>query len=148
MAATSLLPTARTCDKPWQQSDKRAFLNTVGTATLVCPMTTQVSLEQLKVMLVDKLNLKSVTVDQIADDNALFGPEGLGLDSVDALELVLAIESEFGIQIQDEEVGRDAFVSVQVLGAFINARLADGSQSPDNQSPDNQAPDSTASSPA
>jgi len=89
-------------------------------------MTNQVSLKDLKVMLVDKLNLKTVTADQIADDNALFGPEGLGLDSVDALELVLAIESEYGIQVQDEEVGREAFVSVQVLGAFINARLVDG----------------------
>jgi len=89
-------------------------------------MTNQVSLQDLKVMLVDKLNLKTVTADQITDDNALFGPEGLGLDSVDALELVLAIESEYGIQIQDEEVGREAFVSVQVLCAFINARLAEG----------------------
>jgi len=89
-------------------------------------MSTQVSLDQLKVMLVDKLNLKSVTADQIADDNALFGPDGLGLDSVDALELVLAIESEYGIQIEDEEVGREAFINVQVLAAFINARLAEG----------------------
>lgn len=87
-------------------------------------MTNQVSVAQLKVMLVDKLNLKSVTPDTIADDNALFGPEGLGLDSVDALELVLAIESEYGIQIQDEEVGREAFASVDVLCAFINERLA------------------------
>ncbi|MFT4839618.1 MAG: acyl carrier protein [Planctomycetota bacterium] len=87
-------------------------------------MTKQVSVEQLKVMLVDKLNLKSVSADQITDDHALFGPDGLGLDSVDALELVLAIESEYGIQINDEEVGREAFASVQVLCAFINARLA------------------------
>ena len=86
-------------------------------------MTNQVSVEQLKLMLVDKLNLKSVTADQINDDNALFGPDGLGLDSVDALELVLAIESEYGIQINDEEVGREAFTSVQVLCAFINERL-------------------------
>ncbi len=86
-------------------------------------MTNQVSVAQLKAMLIDKLNLKSVTTDQITDDHLLFGPEGLGLDSVDALELVLAIESEYGIQIQDEEVGREAFGSVQVLCAFINERL-------------------------
>ena len=89
-------------------------------------MTNPVTLQQLKVMLVDKLNLKSVTADQITDDHALFGPDGLGLDSVDALELVLAIESEYGIQVQDEEVGREAFVSVQVLAAFINERIAAG----------------------
>lgn len=93
-------------------------------------MTNQVSVEQLKVMLVDKLNLKSVSADQINDDNALFGPDGLGLDSVDALELVLAIESEYGIQINDEEVGREAFVSVQVLCAFINERLSAGDSDP------------------
>ena len=87
-------------------------------------MTNQVSVDQLKVMLVDKLNLKSVSAEQITDEHALFGPEGLGLDSVDALELVLAIESEYGIQIQDEEVGREAFHSVQVLCNFINERLA------------------------
>ncbi|MFK7739601.1 MAG: phosphopantetheine-binding protein [Planctomycetota bacterium] len=89
-------------------------------------MANQVSLQQLKEMLVDKLNLKSVAADQITDEHALFGPEGLGLDSVDALELVLAIESEYGIQIQDEEVGREAFSSVHVLCAFINQRLAGG----------------------
>ena len=92
-------------------------------ARLSVRMTNQVSVAQLKAMLVDKLNLKSVTTDQITDDHLLFGPEGLGLDSVDALELVLAIESEYGIQIQDEEVGREAFGSVQVLCAFINERL-------------------------
>jgi acyl carrier protein len=86
-------------------------------------MTTRVSVDQLKVMLVEKLNLKAVTADQITDDNALFGPDGLGLDSVDALELVLAIESEYGIQIEDAEVGKEAFASVQVLCDFVNARL-------------------------
>ncbi|MCB9879728.1 MAG: acyl carrier protein [Planctomycetes bacterium] len=91
-------------------------------------MTNQVALDQLKVMLVAKLNLKAITADQITDDHALFGPEGLGLDSVDALELVLAIESEYGIQIQDEEVGREAFASVRVLCDFLNQRLAAGNQ--------------------
>lgn len=93
-------------------------------------MTNQVSVEQLKLMLVDKLNLKSITAGQINDDNALFGPDGLGLDSVDALELVLAIESEYGIQINDEEVGREAFTSVQVLCAFINERLSASDSNP------------------
>lgn len=89
-------------------------------------MTMQITVDQLKVMLVDKLNLKAVKAEQITDDHALFGPDGLGLDSVDALELVLAIESEYGIQIQDEEVGREAFASVRVLCDFINVRLSGG----------------------
>lgn len=87
-------------------------------------MTKQITVDQLKTMLVDKLNLKGVTPASIADDQPLFGPEGLGLDSVDALELVLAIESEYGIQIQDAEVGKEAFASARVLCGFVNARLA------------------------
>jgi acyl carrier protein len=85
-------------------------------------MTTQVSVQQLKAMLVQRLNLKGVTADSFADDAPLFGPQGLGLDSVDALELVLAIESEYGIQIQDAEVGREAFASAKVLCEFVNSR--------------------------
>jgi acyl carrier protein len=85
-------------------------------------MTMQVSVGQLKAMIVQKLNLKGVTAEALGDDDPLFG-QGLGLDSVDALELVLAIESEYGIQIQDAEVGKEAFASARVLCQFINARL-------------------------
>jgi acyl carrier protein len=85
-------------------------------------MTTQVTTSQLKTMIVQKLNLKGVNADALGDDEPLFGT-GLGLDSVDALELVLAIESEYGIQIQDAEVGKEAFASARVLCDFINARL-------------------------
>ena len=86
-------------------------------------MTMQVSVGQLKAMIVTKLNLKGVTADSYGDDDPLFGPNGLGLDSVDALELVLAIESEYDIQIQDAEVGKEAFASARVLCNFVNARL-------------------------
>lgn len=85
---------------------------------------TSVTVPQLKAMIVTRLNLKSVTADTIADDQPLFGPDGIGLDSVDALELVLALESEYGIQIQDQEVGREAFASARVLCEFVNNRLA------------------------
>jgi acyl carrier protein len=83
-------------------------------------MTTQVSVADLKAMIVRRLNLKAVTPESFADDGPLFGPQGIGLDSVDALELVLAIESEY--QIQDAEVGKEAFASARVLCDFINAR--------------------------
>ncbi len=86
-------------------------------------MTMQVTTGQLKAMIVQKLNLKGVTAESLGDDDPLFG-SGLGLDSVDALELVLAIESEYGLMIQDAEVGREAFASARILCAFINARLA------------------------
>ncbi|MBL8756274.1 MAG: acyl carrier protein [Planctomycetes bacterium] len=85
-------------------------------------MTTLVTVAGLKAMIVQKLNLKAVTAESFADDAPLFGPNGIGLDSVDALELVLAIESEYGIQIQDAEVGKEAFASAKVLCDFVNAR--------------------------
>jgi acyl carrier protein len=85
-------------------------------------MTTLVTVAALKAMIVQKLNLKSVTADSFADDAPMFGPNGIGLDSVDALELVLAIESEYGIQIQDAEVGKEAFASARALCDFVNAR--------------------------
>ncbi|MBL8730216.1 MAG: acyl carrier protein [Planctomycetes bacterium] len=93
-------------------------------------MTTQVTVGQLKAMIVQKLNLKGVTAEALGDDDPLFGA-GLGLDSVDALELVLAIESEYGIQIQDAEVGKEAFASARVLCDFVNARLADNGATAD-----------------
>lgn len=85
-------------------------------------MATPVTIAALKAMIVQKLNLKGVNADSFADDAPLFGPQGIGLDSVDALELVLAIETEYGIQIQDAEVGKEAFASARALCEFVNAR--------------------------
>lgn len=72
----------------------------------------------------DALHLEGIVPSEIADEAPLFG-EGLGLDSVDALELVVALEKEFRIQIRSHEVGKEAFVSVGTLAAFIEGRLAD-----------------------
>ena len=77
---------------------------------------------RIKHLLVDALHLEGLVPSEIADDAPLFG-EGLGLDSVDALELVVALEKEFGIRIQSHEVGREAFTSVTALAAFIEGRL-------------------------
>lgn len=62
----------------------------------------------------------------IQDAAPLFGDarEGLGLDSIDALELVLGVEKEFGIKVQDEEVGVKAFASVDALCDFIRSKAA------------------------
>ena len=78
---------------------------------------------KIKHLLVDALRLEGIVPSQIADDAPLFG-EGLGLDSVDALELVVALEKEFRIRIQNHEVGKEAFASVGALAAFIEGRLA------------------------
>jgi acyl carrier protein len=78
---------------------------------------------RIKSLIVNALHMERVPPAKIVDDAPLFG-EGLGLDSVDALELVVALEKEFGIRIQNHEVGREAFASVSALAAFIDARLA------------------------
>jgi acyl carrier protein len=74
--------------------------------------------EQLKKLIIDSLGLEDVTPDDIKNDDPLFG-NGLGLDSIDALELVVALEKEFGIVIADEEVGKKIFVSIDTLADFV-----------------------------
>jgi acyl carrier protein len=76
---------------------------------------------ELKKLLVDALKLDDVTPDQIEDAAPLFG-EGLGLDSIDALELAVAIERRFKVSIPDEEVGKQAFKSIDALAAYVSAR--------------------------
>jgi len=71
----------------------------------------------LKNMIVERLKLQ-VSPDEIDDSAPLFG-EGLGLDSIDALELVVGLEQEFGVQVPDEAVGREAFASIDALCEFV-----------------------------
>lgn len=77
--------------------------------------------KDLKEMLVRDLKLQDVDPEGIADDDPLF-EEGLGLDSLDAVELVVLINKHYGIQIQDMEEGRIAFASINALAAFITER--------------------------
>jgi acyl carrier protein len=79
--------------------------------------------EKLKQILIADLNLEELTPEDIADDAPLFG-EGLGLDSLDAVELVVIIQKHFGIEIKDMEEGRGAFQSIEALAAYIDGRLA------------------------
>ena len=72
----------------------------------------------LKKMIIDTLRLEEITAEEIKDDAPLF-KEGLGLDSIDALELVVAIENIFNVIIEDEDVGKKAFASVNTLARFI-----------------------------
>lgn len=77
----------------------------------------------LKRLIVQSLNLDGLKPDTIGDDTPLFG-QGLGLDSVDALELVVAIEKEYGVSIQSHEVDKTAFACVASLGEFVARILA------------------------
>ena len=74
--------------------------------------------KELKGLIVEKLHLEEVTPDGIKDDEPLFG-EGLGLDSVDALELAMHVEQKYKIKISDEALAKEAFASVGALAAFI-----------------------------
>ena len=76
---------------------------------------------RIKRLIVESLNLEGMRPEMIADEAPLFG-EGLGLDSVDALELVVALEKEFGIRIKSQEIGREVFSSVSTLSHFIEGR--------------------------
>ncbi len=73
---------------------------------------------QIKQMLVENLMLK-VSATEIGDDQPLFGPNSLGLDSVDALQLVVALEKNFGLKLSDTEVARKTMQDVNTLATAI-----------------------------
>jgi len=77
--------------------------------------------EQIKRLLVERLKLE-IEPQSIGDEQPLFADEGLGLDSIDALELVLGVEQELGVRIEDEEMGSQALVSVSALADFVLER--------------------------
>jgi acyl carrier protein len=73
---------------------------------------------QLKSLIIESLNLQDVKAQDIKDSEPLF-VEGLGLDSIDALELSVAIEKKYKIKLDDEKKVRAAFASINTLAAFI-----------------------------
>jgi acyl carrier protein len=77
--------------------------------------------ETLRKQIIEALNLEEVASEDIDPAAPLFGA-GLGLDSIDALELVVMVEKHYGIRIIELEVGRRAFASVDALAAFIRER--------------------------
>ena len=76
-------------------------------------------IRQLKTKIISTLNLPDIAPEDIADDAALFEPDGLGLDSVDALELVVMIEKDFGITVDDKDEAKTIFSSVGALADLI-----------------------------
>ena len=75
---------------------------------------------QIKRMMVENLMLK-VSPEEIGDEQPLFGPGGLGLDSVDALQLVVALEKNFGLKIPDPETARRIMQSVNSIAEAVSA---------------------------
>ena len=74
----------------------------------------------IKEMMVENRMLK-VTKEEIADDLPLFGPAGLGLDSIDALELAVSLEKRFGVALPNSEIARTALASVNALHDYVVA---------------------------
>jgi len=73
---------------------------------------------RLKRLLIDGLKLEGIEPESIKDGEPIF-VEGLGLDSIDALELVVLVEEQFHVVIPDEEVGKQAFASINALAAYV-----------------------------
>ena len=74
--------------------------------------------QQLKKQIVESLNLLSVKPDDIKDDEPLFG-EGLGLDSIDSIELIVLLNREYGIVIEDPKAGRKILVDINTMADYI-----------------------------
>ena len=79
--------------------------------------------EKVKNIIIAELNLEDVTPQDIDDDAPLFG-DGMGLDSLDAVELVVQVQRHFGVEIKDMDEGRLAFQSINALRHFIEERMA------------------------
>jgi acyl carrier protein len=78
---------------------------------------------KLKELLIERLKFEDMTPDDIGDDDPLFAG-GLGLDSIDALEIVVMLETEFGIKVKNENSARDYFRSVSTLATLVEEKLA------------------------
>lgn len=78
--------------------------------------------EELKAKLIEQLNLEDFEVADIEDNDPLFSDEGLALDSIDALEIIVLLEKEYGIKVEDPKKGKNIMQSVQTLADFIESK--------------------------
>lgn len=75
---------------------------------------------KLKTQIIEQLNLEGVSPDDISPDDSLFG-EGLGLDSIDALELIVLLEKNYGLKIENPAEGKKIFTSIRSIAEYITA---------------------------
>lgn len=74
---------------------------------------------ELKTKIIESLNLEDIAIEDINDDDALFG-DGLGLDSIDALELIVLMDKDYGIKLTDPKEGKTIFESINTMAAYIS----------------------------
>jgi len=79
-----------------------------------------VTTDVLKEKIIEGLNLEDIDASEIADTDPLFGDDGLGLDSVDAIELTLVVEKEFGVKVTNIADAETIFATAQSLCDYIN----------------------------
>ncbi len=79
--------------------------------------------QKLKQVIIKDLTLEDVSIESLEDDGPIFGEGALGLDSLDAVELVVIIQKHFGVQIKDMAKGREVFQSLNTLAAYIQENM-------------------------
>ena len=76
-------------------------------------------IEKLKAQLIEALNLEEITPEDIDPEAPLFGDDGLGLDSIDALEIILLLDKDYGIKLKNPAEGKQVFYSVKPMADYI-----------------------------
>lgn len=76
-------------------------------------------IEELKKEIIEALNLQDLTMEEFDGDAPLFGDDGLGLDSIDALEIIMILEKNYGIRLANAAEGRDIFKSVRAIAEYV-----------------------------
>ena len=74
---------------------------------------------ELKQKVIDVLNLEERSAEEINENTPLFGADGLGLDSIDALELIVLLDKEYGIRLSDPKQGKEIFYSIATMAEYI-----------------------------
>ena len=74
--------------------------------------------QELKAKIIEALNLEDISIEDINDNDPLFG-DGLGLDSIDALELIVLLDKVYGIRLADPKQGKSIFESVETMAKYI-----------------------------
>ncbi len=75
----------------------------------------------LKERIIEQLNLEDLTPEDISNSDVLFGEEGLGLDSIDALEFIVLLEQHYNIKLTDPSQGKEVFQTIDTLAQFIQS---------------------------